>query len=63
MLKQDVINTIDSLPENVTIEDIMYRLYIMGKQKKSLADIDAGRVYGTDEIRQSMKIRPYLLRR
>jgi predicted transcriptional regulator len=54
MLKQEVINTITSLPENVTIEDIMYRLYILDKHRKSLADIDAGRIYSTEEIRKSI---------
>ena len=54
MLKQDVINTIDALPENVSMEEIMYRLYIMDKHRKSLADIAARRVYSTDEIRKAV---------
>ena len=52
MLKQDVINTINTLPENASIEDIMYRLYVLDKHNKALCDIDADRVYRTDEIRK-----------
>ena len=54
MLKQSVLNTIGALPDNVTMEEIMYRLYIMDKQTKALADIDAGRVYSTEEVRKSV---------
>ena len=54
MLKQDVINTISSLPENASMEDIMYRLYVLHEHKKALRDIDAGRVYSTDDVRSSI---------
>jgi hypothetical protein len=56
MLKQDVIDTIVSLPEDVTMEDIMYQLFVLDKHRKSLDDIDKGRVYSTDEIRASIII-------
>ncbi|MDR0220822.1 MAG: hypothetical protein LBI54_05390 [Lachnospiraceae bacterium] len=54
MLKQDIIDTIVSLPEDVTMEDIMYQLFVMDKHRKALNDIDTGRVYGTEEIRASI---------
>jgi len=54
MLKQEVINAVSSLPENASLEDIMYQLYIMGKHEKSLTDIDAGRVYDTSDVRKSV---------
>ena len=54
MLKQDVISTIDSLPENVSMEEIMYQLYIMDKHKKALGDIESGNVYSTNELRESL---------
>ena len=52
MIKQDVINTINTLPDDVTIADVMYRLYVMDKHNKALADIDADRVYNTEEVRE-----------
>jgi len=54
MLKQAVIDTIYALPEDVSIEEIMYKLYIMDKHNKALADIKHGRVYSTDEVRSSI---------
>jgi len=54
MLKQDIINTINTLPENVSIEDIMYHLYILDKHNKSLGDIDTGPLYSTDEVKRSI---------
>ena len=54
MLKQDVINTINALPDDVTIADVMYRLYILDKHNKALADIEADRVYTTAEVRESI---------
>ena len=54
MLKQDVINKIDTLPEDVSIADIMYILYILDKHNKALSDIDANRVYDTEDVRKSI---------
>ena len=54
MLKQDVINSINTLPDDVTIADVMYNLYVMDKHNKALADIDADRTYSTNEVRESI---------
>ena len=54
MLKQDVINTINALPEDITIADVMYRLYILDKHNKAIADIKANRVYTKAEVRESI---------
>ena len=54
MLKQDVINKIDTLPEDASIADIMYFLYVLDKHNKALGDIDANRVYDTEDIRKSI---------
>lgn len=54
MLKQDAINTINTLPENASMEDIMYRLYILDKHNKALKDIDAKRVYSTKDTRNGI---------
>ena len=54
MLKQDVIHIIDSLLENVSMEEIMYRLYVLDKHKKALNDIENGHVYRLDEVREEL---------
>ena len=51
MLKQNAIDTISSLPDNASLEDIMYRLYILDKHEKALGDISNNRVYSTEEVR------------
>ena len=56
MLKQNAINTISSLPDNASLEDIMYRLYILGKHEKALGDISNNRVYSTEEVRKSVLV-------
>ena len=54
MLKQDVINSINTLPNDVTIADVMYNLYVMDKHNKALADIDADRTYSTNEVKEGI---------
>lgn len=51
MLKQEVINLINRLPENVTMEDIMYELYILEKHKNAMTAIENGDVFTVDEVR------------
>jgi len=55
MLKQDVINTIDNLPDTASMEDIIYRIYVLDKHYKALRDIEAGRVYSAEDIRHDMR--------
>jgi len=50
MLKQEAVETILAMPENISMEDIMYRLYILDKHRKALRDIEMGRVYSRDEV-------------
>ena len=54
MIKQNVIDTICALPEDVTMEQIMYCLYVIDGHNKALADIKAGKVYSSDEVRNSI---------
>jgi len=54
MLKQEVIDTIRTMSDSVTMEEIMYRLYIIDKHNKAMADIDAGRIYSTGEVRKGL---------
>ena len=56
MLKQNAINTISSLPDNASLEDIMYRLYILGKHEKALNDVRSNRVYSAEEVRKSIVV-------
>ena len=52
--KQDAINAISSLPESATIDDIMYRLYVIDKVKKGLEAIDRGETLTMDELQEEI---------
>ena len=54
-LKQEVIKAISTLPENVTIEDIMYRLYVIEKVRKGKEAIKEGKTISVDELKREMK--------
>lgn len=54
-LKQAVIKAISTLPENVTIEDIMYRLYVIEKIRKGKKAVKEGKTISIDELKREMK--------
>lgn len=49
-VKQEAMNAISSLPDTATIEDIMYRLYVIEKVNKGLNDVRNGRVTSHDDL-------------
>ena len=49
-VKQEAMNAISSLPDTATIEDIMYRLYVIEKVNKGLDDVRNGRVTSHDDL-------------
>ncbi|AGL00585.1 hypothetical protein [Desulfoscipio gibsoniae] len=51
MIKQEVINLINRLPETATLEDIMYELYILQKHKNAMAAIEKGDVLTVDRVK------------
>lgn len=50
MVKQEVLKLIGNMSEDVSIDEIMYKLYILEKHNKALSDIHNGRVYTSDEV-------------
>jgi len=55
MVKQDAVNGILTLPDNVTWDDIMYYLYVNQKIEKGLGDINNGAVYPHSEAREKLR--------
>jgi predicted transcriptional regulator len=47
--KQDAAAIINSLPEDASLEEIQYRLYVLEKIRSGLAEIDAGRDLSHEE--------------
>ena len=52
--KQEVKEILAHLPEDCTLEDIQYHLYVLQKIERGLADARDGRVYSQNEIETSM---------
>jgi len=53
--KQDALNAIQQLPDNVDFEEIMYRLYVLEKVRKGREDVANGRVISAEALRQEIK--------
>jgi len=54
LTKEKIKTTIDSLPENFTIEDIIEELIVLDKIEQGLKDVKEGKVYTTDEARRKL---------
>jgi len=50
LLKETAIESIKRLPEECTIEDIMYRIDLVGQVFEGLKDAEAGRLITTEEL-------------
>jgi hypothetical protein len=48
--KDAVLELVSSLPDDASIEDIQYRLYVLQKIRKGLKDDDEGRVISQSEM-------------
>jgi hypothetical protein len=52
--KQEVEQLLHHLPDDSTLEDIQYHLYVLEKVKRGRADIAAGRSYSQEEAQQRL---------
>ena len=50
--KEDAMELISRLPEEVTWEDIMYRLYVKRKIEEGIKAAEEGRVVSHDEVKE-----------
>lgn len=48
-VKDEAIRLIQSLPDDCSIEEIHYHLYVIQKGEKGLSDIDQGRIVSQEE--------------
>lgn len=52
--KEEVIRLLSSLPDDCSLEDIQYHLYVLQKIEHGLRDAKEGRVYSPEEIERQM---------
>lgn len=54
-VKDEVIKLIQELPENVTVEDILYKLYARAKIEEGINELDAGKGLSHSEAMEQLK--------
>lgn len=52
--KQEVSDLLNRLPDNCTLEDVQYHLYLLQKIERGLKDIEEGRTYTQEEVEKMM---------
>jgi predicted transcriptional regulator len=52
--KQEVSNLLKRLPDDCTLEDVQYHLYVLQKIERGLKDAEQGRVYTQEEVEKMM---------
>ena len=57
LTKEKIKKTIDLLPENVTIDEIISRIILLDKIERGLDDIEKGNVYTTEEVENKLNKR------
>lgn len=53
--KQEVRELLDALPDDSSIEDIQYHLYVRQKVELGIQDIKNGKSYSQDEVEKRME--------
>ena len=54
-VKQEALNTIGKLPEDVDMDEIMYRLYVIDKIRKGQQAIEDGETLSHDEMKKEIE--------
>jgi predicted transcriptional regulator len=52
--KETVRRLLDNLPDDVSLEDIQYRITVRSRIERGLRDVEAGRVVDQDEAKRRM---------
>ncbi len=52
--KQEVAQLLTQLPDDATLEDIQYHLYVLEKIQRGCADMAAGRSYTSEQARERL---------
>jgi len=53
--KQRVKDLLDRLPDDCSLEDVVYHLYVIQKVEAGLADVDAGRLIPHDVVAAELR--------
>ena len=53
--KRDAINVIEGLPDDVALDEIVYRLYVLHKVRQGLEDVEAGRCLSSEALAREIE--------
>jgi predicted transcriptional regulator len=53
--KRDAIEAIEQLPDNVALDEIVYRLYVINKIRQGMQDVEAGRGVSSEELAREIE--------
>ncbi len=54
LTKEKIKKTIDLMPENVTIDELINRIILLDKIEQGLDDVEKGNVYTTEEVENKL---------
>jgi len=52
MSKQDVLDLINTMPDDISFDDILYNLYVMSNIASGLDDLEAGHIHSHEEVKR-----------
>jgi predicted transcriptional regulator len=55
LTKDKVKKTIDKLPDNFTVDQLVEELVILNRIDEGLNDIDKGKVFTTDQVKEELR--------
>ena len=58
-VKEEISSLLNRLPDDCSLEDVQYHLYVLQKIERGLKDVEEGRVYTQEEVEKRMANRPW----
>jgi predicted transcriptional regulator len=55
LTKEKVRKTIDRLPDNFTVDQVVEELVVLNKIEEGLKDVEQGRVLTTEQVKKELK--------
>ena len=55
--KQTVRDLLDKLPDDCTLDDVLYHLYVIQRVSQGLADVEAGRIVPHEQVEEELRRR------
>jgi hypothetical protein len=53
--KEQVRKLLDRLPDDCSLDDVLYHLYVVRKVERAVADVEAGRTVPHEEVAESLR--------